>query len=184
MKRRIQKHIEAADYVKLEIAEKTGDNLARFSGIILGQSPELILMSDSFDFYYDGLVLLRRSDIDEIRCSDNERFMKRIMQKEGMHAIFKKRAKALDIPLSSFAAALEHFRKLEIPVIIQRKYHDEDIFQIGPVMEVTDKKVLIKYFNARGEFTKPVSSKLKDITYIHVDSPYANTFYKYAKEVA
>ena len=50
--------------------------------------------------------------------------------------------------------------------------------------EVTDKKVLIKYFNARGEFTKPVSSKLKDITYIHVDSPYANTFYKYAKEVA
>ena len=61
MKKRIQKCIDGGDYVKVHVTEPKGDYIKHVDGIILEQSPDLILMSDSFDFHYDGLTLIRKA---------------------------------------------------------------------------------------------------------------------------
>lgn len=90
----------------------------------------------------------------------------------------------MKISLAPFRELFSQIQNLCIPVIIECKYGNDDRFQIGPIYKVSDKKVRIKYFNARGEYdVKPVSSKFKEITSVKIDSPYANMFYKYAKEI-
>ena len=78
----------------------------------------------------------------------------------------------------------EAIREAKIPVCVEAKYGKDDRFIIGPVMECDDKKVKINYFNSRGEYEfKYTPCKYKEITYFTIDSPYANTFFKYAKTV-
>jgi hypothetical protein len=184
MKKRIQKCIEGSDYVKVHITERKGDYIKRVEGIILAQSTDLILMSDSFDFFYDGLMVIRKGDISEIQLTDNERFLKGILMAEGYTALVRRRHKQLGLKLGSLVQVLEQLKRKKVPVIIECKYGKTDLFQIGPILEVTDKRLSLDHFNARGEFdVKPVVAKLKDITTVQIDSPYANTFFKYAKRV-
>ena len=184
MKKRIQKCIDGQDYVKVHITEKKGDYIEHVDGVILDQSSDQILMSDSFDFHYDGLKVIRKRDISEIQLTDNERFMKSVLKAEGYMALVRKRREQLRLKLGSLQQIFEQLKRSKLPVIIECKYGKSDLFQIGPVLEVTDKRVTIDHFNPRGEFdTKPVITKLKDITVVQIDSPYANTFYKYTKRV-
>ena len=184
MKKRIQKCIDGGDYVKVHVTEPKGDYIKHVDGIILEQSPDLILMSDSFDFHYDGLTLIRKADISEIQLSDNERFMKKILKAEGYMTLVKGRHKQLGLKVGSLEQVLKHLHRTKLPVIVECKYGKHDLFQIGPIVEVTSKRVSIDHFKANGEFdAKPVITKMKDITTVQIDSPYANTFYKYAKRV-
>lgn len=184
MKKRIQKCIDGSDYVKVHINAKKGDYITHVDGIILAQSADLILMSDSFDFHYDGLVVVRKVDISEIQLTDNERFMKRLLIAEGYMTLVKKRHKQLGLKLGSLQEVLEQLKRSKLPIIIECKYWKSDLFQIGPILDVTDKRLTIDHFNPRGEFdVKAAVTKLKDITLVRIDSPYANTFYKYAKRV-
>ncbi len=184
MKKRIEKSIKGGDYVKVHLTEPKGDYIKHVDGVILAQSSDLMLMSDSFDFHYDGLTIIRKRDISEIQLADNERFMKMILRAEGYMTEVKKRYKQLGVNIDSLEHALTQLQRMKLPVIVECKYGKLDLFQIGPVVKVTPKRVSIRHFNARGEYeAKPVITKLKDITTVQIDSPYANTFFKYVKKV-
>ena len=184
MKKRINKHLEKRDKVKVYIVDENGNEITDFEGFIIEESEKYILMSDMFDFYYNGLVVLRKRDIYEIRCSDNEKFFKYMLDKEKItDAIFEKRNQ-IDFKLGSFKEMFESLQRLGIPIIIECDYGTKDRFIIGPVSDFDNKKVKINYFNSRGVYDlKPVVAKYKDITFIKIDSPYANIFFKYAKEI-
>lgn len=184
MRKRIEKCIKAGDYVKVHLTEPKGDYIKHVDGVILEQSADLILMSDSFDFHYDGLMIIRKRDISEIQLADTERFMKMILKKEGYMTAVQKRYKHMGLKINSLEQALAQLQRSKRPVIIECKYGKHDLFQIGPIVNVTPKRVRIQHFNARGEYdAKPVITKLKDITTVRIDSPYANTFFKYVKKV-
>ncbi|MNY61406.1 hypothetical protein D3C86_1980830 [compost metagenome] len=86
--------------------------------------------------------------------------------------------------LDTYPKMFETFLTSRIPVILEAKYGKDDRFIIGPVAEFDTKKVKINFFNSRGEYDlKLVPCKYKEITYFTIDSPYATTFYKYAKTV-
>ena len=184
MTKRIQKHINKQDFVKVYIEDKEGIPLTHYEGVIFGQSESLLLMSSFYDFTYDGCVILRKRDIYEIKHTENERFFKGILEKEGIFRDMMKKRKQIKIELSSLQDSFKNLQKSGIPVIIEGKYSKNERFIIGPIIEMNDKKVKIRYFNARGEYDfKPVSIRFKEVTIVQLDSPYANLFYKYAMEI-
>jgi hypothetical protein len=184
MRKQIEKCIKGGDYVKVHLTEPKGDYIKHVDGVILEQSTDLILMSDSFDFHYDGLTIIRKRDIRDIQLSDNERFMTMILKAEGYMTHVKKRKKQLGLNIDSLEQALAQLQRSRLPVIIECQYGKLDLFHIGPIVDVTPKRVSIHHFNAKGEYdAKPTITKLKDITTVQIDSPYANTFFKYVRKV-
>lgn len=184
MKKRIQKHIDKEEYVKIYICDHDGTSITNFNGYVLEQNKKFILMSVNNDFFYDGIVVIRKADISEIKRTENERFFQKIMEKEDLKKEMFERKTLLDFHLNGYKEMFQSIQEKNIPVIIEAKYGDDDRFQIGPVASFDDKQVKINYFNARGEYDlKPVSCKYKEITYLNIDSPYARLFYKYSKIV-
>ena len=184
MKARIKKHIEKQDFVKVYIVDHNDLDITHFEGIIFEQTDKFVLMNDTTDFSYDGLIVLRKSDISEIKHSDNEKFLKHILDSENITDILIQKKSAIDFKLGGFKEMFTWIKNQNRAVIVESKYSNDDRFQIGPINEVLDKKVRIDHFNACGEYDlKPVSAKFKEITFFRIDSPYCETFYKYAKRV-
>lgn len=182
MTKRINKLIKGKAYVKVHLSDDEDNYITHAEGIIVEQTADLLLMSDTTDFHYDGFTVLRKRDINEIELTDKERFFKKIFDAEGYSAQHIKRYKQLGVKLGTFQNTLDQLKQKGLPVIIECKYGRSALFQIGPVLEVTDKRVRIDHFNARGIFdSKPVTTKLKEITTIKFDAPYANTLFKYVK---
>ncbi len=183
MKKSIAKHIENKDFVKVYIVDKEDLIITHFEGIIFEQSNKFIFMNDTNDFNFDGFIVLRKTDISEIKCTDNERFFKEIIDNEKITDLIFQRRRNLEFKLDNFQGMCNCLKNLNLPIIVECKYGNDKRFLIGPINDVEDKKVRIKYFNSRGEFDiKPVSAKYKEITFLRIDSPYANMFYKYTKE--
>ncbi len=184
MKKRIKKHIDKKELVKLFLVDRDGDQLINFNGVIFAQNDEFVLMNDMFDFHFDGFVIVKKSDITEIKRTENEAFIDKIIESEGLKDQIEDKYTELGLSLSNFPEMFDYLKMKGKPVIIQDLYNGKDIFQIGPINSIEKKKVFIDYFNARGEYDlKPVSSKFKDITYVRIDSPYAEMFFKYSRRI-
>lgn len=182
MNKKITKHIKNQDYVKVYIADD--ELITNFNGFIFEQNEKFILIGCAPDFNYDGLAVIRKSDISEIKHSDNEKFFKKIMDEEKISQLIAERRKSILFSLDSFSKMFMQLKEQNLPIIIECNYGNKDRFIIGPVKDVEEKKVKIRYFNSVGEFDfKPVVIKYKEITSIKIDDPYATTFFKYTFEV-
>lgn len=184
MKKTIKKHIDKQDFVKVYLSDDNGFSMIHFEGIVFDQSEKFVLMCDFEDFKFDGFVVFRKSDISEIKRSENESFVDSIIEKEGLKSSIIQKAANLDLNLDGFKEIVETLKVIEQPVIIEHLYDSKPRFHIGPITKIKGKKVYVDYINAKGEYDlKPVVSKFKEITYIKFDSLYANLFFKYAKRI-
>ena len=178
---KLKKHIKKQNFVKIHIASDK-HSITYFEGFIFEQTKDYVLMNDMYDFNYDGLIVLRKSDIDEIKCTENEKFYLHILKQEKIKKEILKKRKKLNFKLSSMKNMMKNLQDLKVPVICEHKYNNDDLFQIGSIKKVTKKKSYMQYFNARGEFTlKLLPISYKSLTFIRIDSPYTSLFYKYSK---
>ncbi|MNV27298.1 hypothetical protein D3C71_1184430 [compost metagenome] len=107
-----------------------------------------------------------------------------IMEKEGLKKEMFERKELLNFHLDGYQEMFQTIQEMNIPVIIEAKYGNDDRFLIGPVASCNAKQVKVNYFNSRGEYDlKPVPCKYKEITHFSIDSPYARLFYKHCKTV-
>jgi len=184
MKKAINNHIKNQDFVKAYLVDEEGSKITHIEGIIFEQTDKLILMNDMTDFNYDGLVIIRKKDLSEIKHTDNERFFKKILDKENITQKIASNKEQANVILSKYKELLVQVMVTKQPVIIECKYANDDRFLVGPITKVADKYIEVKYFNSQGQYDlKEVKVKIKDITVLKIDSPYANTFYKYAYEI-
>ena len=181
LSKKLKKHIKKENFVKIYIASNEYE-ITYFEGFIFEQNKDYVLMNDMHDFDYDGFVIIRKSDIDEIKHTENEKFYLHILKKEKIKKDIFRRKKKLNFKLSSITKMMRNLQELKIPVICEHIYKNKDLFQIGIIKKVTKKKSYMQYFNARGEFTlKLLPVSYKSLTFIRIDSPYAKLFYKYTK---
>lgn len=177
----LRKHIKNENFVKVYTSSKDF-NLGSYEGFIFDYSDDYVLMNDMRDFDYDGLVVFKKSDIYEIKHTENEKFFLYLLKKEHIKKEIFKRKSKLKFKLASIQEMMETLKSLQIPIICEHIYGKKDLFQIGTIQKVGKRKAQMKYFNARGKFDfKLVPVSYKSITFIRLDSPYANIFYKYSK---
>lgn len=177
----LTKHIKNENFVKVYTATEDAD-LGYYEGFIFEYNNDYVLMNDMRDFNYDGLVVFKKADIHEVKHTDNEKFFLHLLKKEGIKKNIYKKRKYLNFQLASMQEMMKSLKSLRVPIICEHLYGKKELFQIGIIKKVSKKKSKMKYFNARGEFDfKLVSVSYKSLTFIRIDSPYANIFYKYSK---
>jgi hypothetical protein len=60
----------------------------------------------------------------------------------------------------------------------------DSIWQLGPIAKIGKKRVRIDHIEASGKYLlKSMSVRYKHIVCVRLDSPYANTYAKYAERV-
>ena len=184
MQKRINKHIEKKDFVKVYLADHNGLDLINFSGTIFAHNEEFIIMSSIYNFNEDGFVVISKSDISEIKKGENELFYDKILISEGIKEKIEVRFLELDFKLGTYVEMFESLKNNGFPIIIENLYGTKNICLIGPIFKVKKKKVFVDYFNARGEYDlKPVAIKFKDITFFRFDDLYTNLYFKHSKRV-
>ena len=184
MKKKIQKHIDKQQYVKVYLEESDGSAMTSFEGVIFEQNEKFILMCDTHDFDYDGLIILRKKDISKIRRSEFDKFVDMVLEKEDLKPQFIHNYTELDFHLGTWSKMFGALQIMEKAVIVDMLYGEDELFQLGSVSKVKPNSVVIDYISASGKYDlKPVVAKFKEITCVRIDSKYADLYYKYAKRV-
>ncbi len=180
MSNKISQHIENQNFVKIYTSNKKGIAISNFQGIIFAQSENFIIINDCFDFNFDGFVLIRKKDISKIAHTNSQIFFKKILEKENIIQGIIEKYKLLELEFIDFKHIFEYAKNKNIALIIECKYGKDDDFFIGPITNINDEKVKIKFLSTQGHLDiKPTSVKLEKITFVRINSPYTDIFYKY-----
>ena len=153
-----------------------GKDKAYYSFIVLDRSDELVLAARDEDFQIDGYLIFEINKIRKLIGYKTKKYSE-IMHAEGV-------LDALTIPqlnLKSYEGLFKEFRKAN-RVISMDVENDEHGYYIGNVETVNDKRVIFSYFDAEGEWFKPVKLKFKDIDVIYFEDRYAEVFSKYVPD--
>ena len=183
MTKRIQRHIDAKNFLRVEVKDRDGDGTTVVWGYVFAQSKELLLMCDTNGLYYDGLVVVLKNDIDKIDHGPYARFLREVLRKEGVEASIFKRVRPLLWPLGTQKEAMEHILRSGMAAIL------DDIFAdggdaIGPFIKVGKKRLTMRHIYGRGKYRKkPLAIKYGKVHLVKFDSPYGNAYLKHAVDV-
>lgn len=148
-------------------------------GYLLAEKGNFMLIRGSKDFHLDGYYILRKDQVDSIRCSSVEKTTKRIMKKEGISK------NILTIPMLTLAGWQEIFqqvKKRDYHVIIESKLEEELDFNIGPVKKMNKTSVYIQFYDAKGKLDDFLTViPYESIVKLEFLDGYSSTFRKYLK---
>ena len=182
--KKLDKYIQKSNFVKVFISDRKGRELRHFEGVVFSYTDDFVFMCDLCDFNYDGLVVLRKSDITKVRHSEHEEFFEKILKSENIIRNIRLQKRENPFRVNTMKRMLEQLEELKLPVIFECLYGAEETFQIGPIQRIDIDKIYIKYFNSKGEFDNELLEiDFNEITYLRFDSPYANMFYKYTDKI-
>ena len=178
---KMDKRTEKAIYNKwfVKIFCKFGDVERTFSGYIIGQSKDVIILIEEYDFIITGYVILQKKDIKKIQHNKTVKYFEYMLEQEGLSKKVKKNKK---INLSDWPGIFKSIKKHYGFAIVEREKKKRNAFTIGTIEKAGQKYVYVWHFDAQGYWMKkPDKIKYEDITNIQFDNLYINTFKKYLK---
>jgi hypothetical protein len=122
-------------------------------------------------------MILRVSDISDIRCSKADEFQLGLLKDEKLYDTidFNVSYDMTDwkAAISSLARDFEYF-------ILENEKGDETVFLIGKIDKMTSRSVHLNYFSGAGNWNKkPSVIEYRDITACQVDTNYINVYKRY-----
>ena len=137
-------------------------------GFILDFNEDWIAIQSTHDFQLNGLSIFRRKDISSMKSSSTDDFHKKILQSDGL-------LQKVDFTFRLPASGIDEFLS-DLPpnkIVALEDEREDDIYIIGPILEVNDELVTLRYFSPRGTWdTEPGEIRMADITSISLQSPY------------
>ena len=168
----IRHHRDQHSLVKVE-REELDDN--PLHGFILDFNDEWIALQKEYDFQIDGIVLLRRADLTTLTHGKTNEFQKQLLVDEGR---FQQVDFDFIIPHGGVSELLA-----ELPanrIVTLEDETEEDLFLIGPVLEVKDGVVSIRFFSGDAQWdTEPATIALASITMIAFGNSYTSAYERY-----
>jgi len=155
---------------------------ARLNGYILGVSEKLLLMHCFDDFEPDGYTICRIRDIVKLRHGPYEEWFDHMLRSELLVEGLKLRHR---IDLSSWTTAIQsvarHYKQMVVEC--EDAKEDEEDFYIGEVVELRNRSIRFRYYDALGYWSAmPKSIAMAGITKVQFDTPYIKVFSKYTRE--
>jgi hypothetical protein len=146
-------------------------------GFILELSDELVLLQYVYDFNLDGLMILRFSDITEIKCSATEELQKQLLIEEQL---FKKIDFGFKFNTENWKTILTQLSSHYDYCILEDEEPDEPIFLIGKIQKIGKSDVSINYFSGAGNWDeKPSKLAFNKISSCQVNTNYLNVYQRY-----
>jgi hypothetical protein len=155
-------------------------NAEKSSGYIVDFSERFVILQEIIDFNLCGYLIFTIDSIEDISFKNKDKYYDKIMQLEGLKNQVSNKYK---LELSNWSTVFNSIKSWGFNVIIENENPEDKSFDIGPIMDVTNTSVSIRYFNAFGfkdEESTEISWNL--ITMVKFDDRYANIFGKYLRE--
>lgn len=149
-------------------------------GYVVDFNNDFFVLQEIDDFNVYGYSIYPLQSITEIRHNHNDKYYNKIMLWEG---ITDKMNYPHKVDLTSWSTIFQSIKTLGFNVIIENENPEDNTFDIGPIVKVTDKSVRLRYFNAEGYLADDTTKiKWKYITRVQFDNRYINVFSKYLRE--
>jgi hypothetical protein len=146
-------------------------------GFILALSDELVLLQYVYDFNLDGLMVLRLSDISEIKCSATDEFQKQLLIDEQL---FNKINFSSKFTVENWKTTLTQLSSHYDYCILEDEEPEEPIFLIGKIQKIGKTDVSLTYFSGTGNRDeKPSKLPFKKISSYQVNTNYLNVYQRY-----
>ena len=147
---------------------------------VLALSAELVVLQYVYDFNLDGLMVLRASDITEVRWSETDRFQRGLLERAGL---LQRVPFDATFDLRNWQTIIDQFSYQYKLMILECEAGDEDIFLIGRVLKSTAAGVQVLEFSGAANWEKlPTEAKFKDVTCCQVGTNYVNFYQRYFDE--
>lgn len=151
-------------------------------GFILASTDQLVVLQYVYDFNLDGLMVLSRPEITDIRSTATDKFQRKLLAKEGL---LKKVPFESAFDIQGWRSIIKQFSKTYPLIILECERGDEPAFIIGRVEKTSSIAAYVRYFTGTGRWLdEPVRVKYSDITSCQVGSNYLKFYEKYFDRVA
>lgn len=171
----IQKHINEIDFVKVILNDDSA-----ILGFIVKCSEKFIMIEETNDFSMSGIKIIPYERVKSIRHNKFDKISKKIFEEE---ALIKFNSKIIyKTSLKDFESLFKSIMKQDFHCIVESRKKKKDLFSIGEIIEITEKFVIIKNYDACGKiFKKPDQISFKNIEIINFNDNYSKVFRKYLK---
>ena len=139
-------------------------------GFLIGLSETLLAVEYVHDFQIDGLLVLRRLDIGDVRRTGTDEFQERLMKREGIRP---GQQISMPLELESWRSLVEQLSGQFQYLILERELGPSPTFSIGKPQRITAAQVEFQSFTGTGKWW-PKTERLK---YSQLTSVQANTRY-------
>lgn len=175
-KRLIKKHIERVNFVKIPLENDTS-----IFGFIVKISDEFLMVEESNDFSLAGIKIIPYERVIGIRNNIYDKVSKKIYLEENLIKLNQKIIR--NTSLKNFESLFKSIKKQDFHCIVESRKKDKEVFSIGEILEVNEKSVLIKNYDAAGKIDKkPSKISFKNIELINFNDNYSLVFRKYLLE--
>lgn len=146
-------------------------------GFLVGMSDDLLAIEYVYDFQIDGLMVLRRSDISEVRRTATDEFQERLLKKEGIRPGSQTPAM---LELDGWGALIRQLSAHCSLMILERELGPAPEFAIGRPVRITAAQVEFQTFSGIGKWA-PKNDRLKfsQLTCLQVNTRYLGFYQRY-----
>lgn len=149
----------------------------RIQGFLAGLSEDLLAIEYVYDFQIDGIMVLRRSDITEVKRTGTDEFQERLLKKEGIRPGTQE---PMQLELGSWKAIIGQI-SLHYPLLIlERELGPSPDFAIGRTLHATAAQVEFQTFTGTGKWSaKTERLKYSQITCLRAISRYLGFYQRH-----
>lgn len=145
-------------------------------GFPLFVNSEILIMTKIYDFRDEGILVLKLSEISDAYSKESDVFFEKICKYEGLDMIIN--------PFPTCETMYDILLIIDTDVqyitVQCEKNESELYFSIGRIEEVTSTAVIMKTFDACGQWEPGVRIiPYEEITMISIGDHYSKTYYKY-----
>jgi hypothetical protein len=146
-------------------------------GFVVGVSETLMALEYVYDFQLDGIMVLRRSDITEVRRTATDEFLQVLMKRDGIEPGFQM---PFPVLLNNWKTAIEQLSALHPLMILERELGPSPEFAIGRLLKATTLQVEFQTFSGTGRWaTKPDRLKYAQLTCLQVNTRYLGSYQRH-----
>lgn len=146
-------------------------------GFLLDYSEELILIAYEYDFILDGLMVLRCSDITEIKTNKTDLLQTEILKEEGLYS---KVDFDIACELKGWGGVLSTLGKRHRFVSIEDENNECPLFYIGEIVKIGNDSVSIMEFSGAANWDEDASEiYYEDISCMQFGNNYTNMYERY-----
>jgi hypothetical protein len=151
-------------------------------GFLVGLSEELLAIEYVYDFQIDGIMVLRRSDITNVKRTGTDEFQERLLKKEGIAPGMQE---PMPLELGTWKALIGQI-SLHYPLmILERELGPSPNFAIGRALHTTATQVEFQTFTGTGVWSKKTEwVKYSQITCLRANTRYLGFYERYFERSA
>lgn len=146
-------------------------------GFLVGLSEDLLAIEYVYDFQIDGLMVLRRSDITEVRRTATDEFQERLLKQEGIRPGSQT---PMPLDLDSWGQLIRQLSGHYPLMILERELGPSPEFAIGCPIRATAAQVEFQSFSGTGKWSsKTERLKYSQLTCLQVNTRYLSFYQRH-----